>query len=374
MSSAGSPIARQSVGRTFIVAVSVLGVIALGQLGAVGWVFVNRFQTLTERAKLGPGQRPIVDGNAVFPGDLASTETNEKLSTENPFGDATASSQDPIIPPDRPVPLSMAKLNPPPAPPETRFQELVQQGRLLRERGDTAAALVKFREAQTQEPENPEAISDIAVTYERMGLMDKAGEQWKRIFDMGESAGAYYVAAEGRLKMSQAQALAAVTMAQQNEFAKDGAISKLRPDATLGIGEVIKVPRGGAAGATHFILRVPIRAKRSEKIVIGDVDIQVFFYDQVDGKSVVQTDADLTSRFASSPVDWAGIDPETLEVEYSLQPPIGQSTGRTEKREYFGYVVRVYYKGQLQDVRALPESLKDEFPAPPTLDASTPPK
>jgi hypothetical protein len=374
MSSAGSPIARQSVGRTFIVAVSVLGVIALGQLGAVGWVFVNRFQTLTERAKLGPGQRPVINGNAVFPGDLASTETNEKLSTESPFGEVTANGDDPIIPPDRPVPLSMAKLNPPPPPPETRFQELIQQGRQLRERGDTAAALVKFREAQTQEPENPEAIADIAVTYERMGLLDKAGEQWKRIFDMGDSASAYYVAAEGRLKMSQAQALAAVTIAQQNELSKEGPVSKFRPDAILGIGEVIKVPRGGAVGATHFILRVPIRGKRTEKIAVGDVDIQVFFYDQVDGKTIVQTDADLNSNFTSPPVDWSGIDPETLEVEYHLQPPIGRAAGRSEKREYFGYVVRVYYKGELQDVRALPESLKDEFPVPPTLDASALPK
>jgi hypothetical protein len=373
MSSAGSPIARQSVGRTFIVAVSVLGVIAFGQLGAVGWVFVNRFQTLTERAKAGPGQRFANSGNSVFPGDLASTETTEKLDTSNPFGDA-GNGSDPIIPPSRPVPLSMARLNPPPPPPETRLQELLQQGRQLRERGDTAAALVKFREAQTQEPENPEAIADIAVTYERMGLLDKAGEQWRRIYEMGDIAGAFYVAAEARLKMSQAQALAAVQIAQQNEYAKDGPISKHRPDATLGIGEVTKTARGGSGGGgTHFILRVPIRAKRGEKIAVGDVDIQVFFYDKVDGKSVVQTDADLSYRFASTPIDWAGVDPETLEVEYSRQPPLGTG-GRTEKREFYGYVVRLYHKGELQDLRSEPESLKDEFPAPATLDASTPPK
>src|SRR5262245_63304846 len=115
--------------------------------------------------------------------------------------------------------------------------------------------------------------------------------------------------------MSQAQALAAVQMAQQNEMAKDGPISKFRTDALLGIGEVTKSDRGSVGGVTRFILRVPIRAKRTEKIAVGDVDIQVFFYDQVDGKSIVQTDADLSYRFASSPIDCAGLDPETLEVE-----------------------------------------------------------
>lgn len=375
--SAASPIARASVGRTFIVAVSVLGVIALGQLGAVGWVFVNRFQTLTERAKAGPGQR-IVNGNAVFPGDLASTETTEKLGTENPFGDAGASTDEPIAPPSRPVPMTMAKLNPPPPPPETRLQELLQQGRQLRDRGDTAAALVKFREAQAQDTESPEAITDIAVTYERMGLMDKASEQWKRILEMGETAGgAFYYAAESRMKMSQAQALAAVQMSQQNEYAKDGGISKTNPNALLGIGDITKVDRGTGSGLTRFILRVPIRAKRSEKIAVADVDIQVNFFDQVDGKNIVRTDADLSSRWPSMPVDWSGSDPETLEVEYSRQPPIGR-TPRQEKREYYGYVVNVYHKGELQDVRSVPESLKDEVKdeasAPPTSDAPTPTK
>jgi hypothetical protein len=374
MSSAGSPIARPSVGRTFIVAVSILGMIALGQLGAVGWVFVNRFQTLTERAKAGPGHHlAFVNGNAVFPGDLSSTETNEKLDISSPFGEG-GKSDEPIVPPSRPVPLSMSELNPPPPPPETRFQELLQQGRRLRDRGDTAAALVKFREAQAQEPENAEAIVDIAVTYERMALMDKASEQWKRIYEMGESgAGPFYVAAEARLKMSQAQALAAVQIAQQGELAKEGPLSKHRADATLGIGEVTKSDRGSSGGVTRFVLRVPIRAKRSEKIAVGDVDIQVFFYDQVDGKSIVETDADLSYRFASSPIDWASADPETLEVEYSRQPPLAR-TGRTEKREFYGYIVRLYHKGQLQDLQAQPESLLKEFPAPDTLDASTPPK
>lgn len=369
--SLASPIARPSVGRTFIAAVSVLGLIALGQIGAVGWVFVNRFQTLTERAKTGPASRIAVPPAGTFPGDLASAETNERLDTANPFSDPTSISDgdDPIPPPPKPVPLAMSKLNPPPPPPENRFQELLQQGRQLRERGDTAAAMVKFREAQTIDQQSPEAIYEIAVTYERMGLMDKAAEQWRRIYEMGESAGgAFYVAAEARLKMSQAQAMVAVQMAQQNEMAKEGPISSYKPNAILGIGEVTRVERP-ESGGLRFALRVPIKGKRTEKISVGDVDIQVFFYDQVDGKSIVQTDADLSYRFASSPVDWAGSDPEILEVEYSRQPVIGKNS-RPEQREFYGYVVGLYHKGELQDVKAEPSALKAKFPTPEKLDTA----
>lgn len=368
MPAAVSPIARPSVGRTFIVAISVLGCIALAQIGAVGWMFAKRFSTLTERAKLGPAR--LIATNAApatpAPGDLVAAAT---LDARDPFenvGATPPAESDPIAPPHKPVPVSSAKLNPQ-APPETRYQELVVQGKQLRERGDTGAALVKFREAIGLEAQNPEAIAEMAVTFERMSLMDKAAEQWKRIFDMGAEAGSFYIAAESRMKMSQAQAIAAAQAVHGVE-AKDGPVSRLKADAVLGVGEITRQERP-ESGGTRFAMRVPIRAKRGEKVGVSDVDIHVLFYDLIDGKTPVQTSADVSYRFASAPVDWAAGDPETLEVEYSQQPPLAKGP-KTEKREYHGYVVRVYYKGLLQDLRAEPETLNAKFPAPQKLETN----
>jgi len=365
MPAAVSPIARPSVGRTFIVAITLLGCIALAQIGAVAWMFISRFPALTERAKRGPVQ--LVATNTApatpAPGDLVGTAT---LDAHDPFetmANAPAGS-DPIAPPPKPVPVSSAKLNPQ-APPETRYQELVLQGKQLRERGDTGAALVKLREAMALEAQNPEAIAEMAVTFERMSLMDKASEQWKRIFDMGSEAGPFYVAAESRMKMSQAQAMAAV-QSQQPVEAREGPVSRLKADAVLGVGDIVKQERP-ESGGTRFALRVPLKCQRGEKVGVSDVDIHVLFYDLIDDKTPVQTSADVSYRWASSPIDWSTADPETLEVEYSQQPPL--ATGpKTEKREYHGYVVRVYYKGQLQDLRAEPETLNAKFPAPQTLE------
>jgi len=369
MPAAVSPIARPSVGRTFTVAISLLGCIALAQIGAVGWVFANRFSDLTERAKLGPARAnnlatstPTAAG-----GDLASTAT---LDAQDPFEESrnTVAASDPIPPPPKPVPVSSAKLNPQ-APPETRYQELVQQGKQLRDRGDTGSALVKLREAMALEAQNPEAMAELAVTFERMGLMEKAGEQWKRIFDMGDAAGTYYIAAESRMKMSQAQAMAAVQMTQGATPAKETPISKLKPDAFLGIGEIVRQDKP-ESGGTRFALRVPVKARPAEKVSVADVDIHVLFYDLVDGKTPVQTSADVSYRFASAPIDWANGDAETLEVEYSQQPPLARGR-KTEQRDYYGYIVRVYYKGELQDLRAEPEALNAKFPAPQTLDSNS---
>ena len=361
-----SPIARPSVGRTFILAISVLGLVAFAQLGAVSWVFVNSFQTLTERAKVGPSSKTLVQESTPG-GGLASAETNESLEVKDPFresGETNVATTDPIPPPPKPVPVSPSKLNPPVAPPENRFQELLQQGKQLRDRGDTGAALTKLREAQTIEPNNAEAIAEIAVTYERMSLMDKAGEQWRRIYEMGDAAGAYYYTADAKLKMSQAQALAAVNIARTTDA--DGPISRIKPDANLGLGEVTRVDKP-ESGGTRFALRIPIKTARGEKINVADVDIQVFFYDEVDGKTIVQTDADLSYRWASLPIDWTAGEPETLEVEYSRQPPLAKGP-KTERREFFGYIIRLYHQGEIQDARAEPESLNAKFPVPQSLD------
>jgi hypothetical protein len=341
-------------------------VVAVTELGAVGWVFVKRFTALTERAKLGPGKH-IDDESGVKPGDLASTATTESLNLKDSVAES-ANSLEPIAPPSKPVPIPANKLNAPQSPPETRFQELVLQARQLRDRGDTGAALTRLREAQALEPQNPEAIVETAMTYEKMSLLDRAGEQWRRVYEMGSAAGAYYLAAESRMKMSQAQAMAAVQMAQQGA---GGKLSSIRPDAILGIGEVSRIDRPENSG-TRFTLRIPIRSRPdAQRISVADVDLQVFFYDQVNGDSVVQTDADLSHRFASSPVDWSSSDPEILEVEYSRQPPLPATKNRpekTEQRTFHGYIVRVYFKGELQDARAEPASLADKYPAPKTLD------
>src|SRR4051812_4840796 len=108
-----SPIARPSVGRTFIVAISLLGIVALAQLGAVGWVFVHSFQSLTERAKMGSSKKLAGEDTAPA-GDLATTDGNETLNTKDPLlegdGAPELASTDPIPPPPKPVPVSPSKI------------------------------------------------------------------------------------------------------------------------------------------------------------------------------------------------------------------------------------------------------------------------
>ncbi len=106
-----------------------------------------------------------------------------------------------VVPTPKPV-------TPPPAAltPEMRFAEVMEQGRQLRSRGDMATSLTRFREASAFREQDPAPIAEIALTFERMNLFEKAAEQWKRIFEMGEAAGVYFAAAEAKMKLAQAKA------------------------------------------------------------------------------------------------------------------------------------------------------------------------
>ncbi|HEX8312586.1 MAG TPA: hypothetical protein VF614_14785 [Chthoniobacteraceae bacterium] len=371
---AASPITRSSVGRTFVVAISVLGVAAVAQVGALAWAFVSRLPGTGSTVALetsrvtGPVAR-------VLPRAVPPTRNDgEGFDTENPFAETPGFAlPQPAATPPKPTPVPLSRLEAPP--PETRFQELVAQGKTLRERGDMGNALTRLREAQALDPRSPLAIAEIAVTYEKMGLADRAGEQWKRIYEMGESAGVYWTAAEAKLKQTQAQALRSV---QGTAGAPPGAsagapVSSLRADAILGLGEITATDITDAQAEKRFSLKVPLRARGGTAIDVRHVVIQVLFYDMVDGKDIVQTNANVNSRWGTAPPDWENGETEILEVEY-LQPIVTTSDTPKENRKYFGHIVRLYYKDELQDARAEPIRLASQFPAPPTLekDSATP--
>jgi hypothetical protein len=92
--------------------------------------------------------------------------------------------------------------------------------------------------------------------------------------------------------------------------------------------------------------------------------IQVLFFDILNNQNVVQTAANVSSRWLTAPADWVDSDTEELAVDYQLPRPEPRTR---EVRKFFGYIVRIYYKKELQAASADPERLGQQYPAPPTL-------
>jgi hypothetical protein len=78
--------------------------------------------------------------------------------------------------------------------------QLLREGIELRDRGDTTNAIERLQEALDSEPNNAAVLAELAKTYDLTQLYDRANEIWRKLQELGPSAGAAYELADRRLK------------------------------------------------------------------------------------------------------------------------------------------------------------------------------
>ncbi|MCX7869908.1 MAG: hypothetical protein N2322_08165, partial [Terrimicrobiaceae bacterium] len=127
----------------------------------------------------------------------------------------------------------------------------------------------------------------------------------------------------------------------------------LQPGAALGI--VSASLRDGQAGTKN--LRVAIKARPGKRIDVSKMNVMVYFYELDASGEILLTESQPSTQWISPPVDWADSEPEILDVEYWLPEARASSDPAAGSRRFHGYVVAVYYNGELQDSRADPGRL-----------------
>ena len=275
----------------------------------------------------------------------------------------------------------------------------------LKSKGDTTNALARLQDAAQRDPKNARVLAEMAMVYESIQLYERSNETWKKIVELGPSAGPLYELADMKLKVGVTPAattapntttgpgLAGTSPldAGTNRNDADGI-----PDgSTFGITEVNATDTPDAEAETNMKLKISVKARPNSPIDHTKVKIQVFFYDTVDNKEVVLTDADVSYEWLTPSHDWKSTNPEVLAVTYlraknkassdaalaaaaasvtppsiskkkpSLtKPPSTDAANDAGHRKYLGYIVRIYYAEQLQAVRADPSKLLNLFPPP----------
>jgi tetratricopeptide (TPR) repeat protein len=266
--------------------------------------------------------------------------------------------------------------------------QLVREGTELRDRGDTTNALARFEEALDSEPSNVNVLEEIAKTYDSMQLYDKSNEVWRKLHDMGPSAGAAYELADQRLKLG--VSTPATTDAGMASASVDAAshrdVGGNSEGSVMGITEVKAAETPDPDAETNLVLKIGIKKQPGTTVDHTKVKILVEFYDTVGDKDVKLTDADVNYEWITPKHDWADTSPEVLSVSY-LRPKTGvgspetslseaaatirpgqkgrvkSSTADSGKRKYLGYRIRIYYDDKLQAVQAEPSRLLQLFPA-----------
>jgi len=274
-----------------------------------------------------------------------------------------------------------------PSPSQSLVDQLLREGIESRDRGDTTTALARFEEALDSEPNNTAVLGEIAKTYESMQLLDRANETWRRIQEMGPSAGAAYELADRRLKLGvpvagtteSGVAAASVDAAPHNDIGGN------RNGSVMGISEVKTTEAPDPDAEKNLTVQIGIKKQPGATIDHTKVKILVEFYDTVGDKDIKLTNADVNYEWLTPKHDWSEANPEVLSVRYvraktagvspesslseaaaTVRP--GQKTrGKTSaadsgQRKYLGYIIRVYYDDDLQAVQAEPSRLLQHFP------------
>jgi len=273
---------------------------------------------------------------------------------------------------------------------------LLKEANVLRERGDTANALARLQDASQRDPRNPQVLAEMAAIYESIQLFDRSNETWRKIQDLGPSAGPLYELADMKLRVGAAATPAAgVPMDTAGKPLDAEGLPEGSVFGVTGI-ETEQIPDPEAE--TNLRLKIGIKKRQGVAIDHSKLRIMVLFYDSVDNDKVVATDADVNYEWMNPKHDWLESNPETLIVTYlrskthaitseaalsaaaaAVTP--GKNSPRSKKRtepaastdslsgdsgrrRYLGYVIRILYDDKLQTVRAEPARLINDAPNP----------
>jgi tetratricopeptide (TPR) repeat protein len=110
---------------------------------------------------------------------------------------------------------------------------------------------------------------------------------------------------------------------------------------------------------SHLILKIGVKPRPGTPNG-HTVRIIVSFYDRTKDNKMIPTDARVGYDWLTPATDWSDATPKYLAATY-VRPKA--QTSSIDGRRYAGFMVRVYFDGQLQDERATPPGLLTLFPA-----------
>jgi eukaryotic-like serine/threonine-protein kinase len=252
-----------------------------------------------------------------------------------------------------------------------------------REKGNFTEAIALYTKAQ-EEQRFPS--SGLAITYARMGqqaeakkILDQLLQERQTRYVSAQTIAAVYVAfgeKEEAFRWLERAAAEHCGTLQWIAFLPE--FAALRSDtrfpqflrrigvahgSILAITETTLVETKDPNAQTHLSLRIGVKPRPNTQN--GHVvRLAVSFYDRTKDNKMKLTDARVGYDWITATRDWTDATPKFLAATYVRPKTQAPSP---DGRQYGGFIVRVYFDGQLQDARATPPELLTLFPAPDQL-------
>ncbi|MCP5534833.1 MAG: hypothetical protein H7A51_01205 [Akkermansiaceae bacterium] len=333
---------------TFVVACWLLALLAFTQLITVGTALTVRGPHPDE--VVNNATAPVVSApqEPIQPRSLSEilASVGNTPSETNPDGvdaaDTSPSIRVPAHTPPSTPPAVAATSNSPQLPTiaDPVVERLVMESRTLHMDGDMMRSMLKLDEAERLDPGEPAVIYQKALLFEDMGIYIKAADHYQKVQQMGVKAGVYFTLAANKLTKGMDVAHAH------------------RP--VISIGPMTTRKSKGAMGAKHADVSITILARPDKPINPSDVHVQIHFYDKVNGGEIKKASslAQIESTWGDAKLDWQ--DPgneESLRVSYTIPEADLADEHLLGRREFYGYVVELLYKGEVIDQQAQPRRL-----------------
>ena len=152
------------------------------------------------------------------------------------------------------------------------------------------------------------------------------------------------------------------TPSVQSRTTSQGEFSRALPppkadDATpdnplIAITEVAPEKKFGRHGKARIDVKIGVTPQPGVRK--GQVEIRVFFYDVTPTGEMRPTQAQVSYQWITPVRDWTDPSPKYLVATY-LRP--GKTRPSSENLQYGGFIVRIYFDGQLQDEKSEPEGV-----------------
>ncbi len=319
--------------RVFALACCALGLIAFSQLLIAGMALATRLEDsqkirIVERVVEKPLPYPIP-----VPPTLLGAEPNATRAPNITLSPAPNSNS--ITSPSIPEPKQLAT----PAIADPRAERLVNEARTARVAGDMGMAIVKLEEALKQSPNEPNALYELGLVHELMGVYDQASIYFERVFQLGVTgAGELYKAAAAKLR---------------DGFEQPG---EMRGKIALGRVRIFNDPN--AAGGKRAVLSIPVLKAPDQEVNASDIEVSVTFFNKASNGKISQLEDEswVAANWVTLPFDWSAGE-ETLQVNYQIPKRDGQTTHLFGEIDYYGQVATLSYKGEILDVQAWPRDL-----------------
>lgn len=226
--------------------------------------------------------------------------------------------------------------------PKMRSREaakLLEMAKLQESEQNIVAALKHLDDASQLEPDHPAILYQMGIIFDKVGQKEKAVNYFQTVAAMEDRAGELVNLALHYLNGNEPTALAGSDLT----------------DRPLSVGPAFyDVSTEEATGQRTVKLSLSIRAAAGQEIDPYEVRPEIYFYDLVSGQHVEMCDgsqppAEEVNPWRSETPDYKDPNEELLDVVFRI-PKIDDG----EERQFFGYVVKLYYRDEIQDVLVEP--------------------